>query len=928
MEKSMERIIKKQEEASIILDNMLAGYMIVTCVSGIVQLEFISEKCFPILGYSREEFYSLCKDDPLAFFFQDNYSEVVKSFVKLTQTMEPEIFEYQLYHRNNEKVYVQMRGGATEPSSKSFELQFLILDITSMKQELINLEIESTIDSLTQVYNQIAVKKLVTEILGNNQGNEKFAFFVIDIDYFKIINDSFGHLFGDAILASVGDEIKSIFAGNRVCGRIGGDEFAVLMPFEQKTDMELLAEKFCERVKRIYLGGEKEITQGVSCSIGISYSTDSNKGYQEVFYEADTALFAVKKGGRGFWESFDETKDYLQEDSDRPSKRKENESICSNGTENSKVHPLLQFTIEFLDKAQDIKSAIHIVLDRVRRYFDIDNVMIVKSGLDEKRAIEYQLCSNEVKPIEEDWNYFGDSVWLPGSSVYTEVGCAVVRKEDLSPATCELVNMKSALSTFTHYGKKSHVGNIIFMNYTKEKQWSLEEKEVLNGLVTIIFGHIARFENVEDKNRQMDYLINYDTLTNLPSYENFKKIAWRIIYEEQEKEYCIIYTDFNNFKYINETYGFALGDAILVRYAQFLKSKYKYGIDVCRITADQYVILVESNSIAKPRLEFIKMCQMFCNMTEKELQISNLTLISGICKIDRDQEYAVTSAVDNANSAKKTVKDSADIECVAYTHSMKKESDERMEIISRVSIALDQNEFVVYLQPKISLVDDSIVGAEALVRWIKPDGTMIYPDKFIPLFEENGTITKIDFYVLQEVLIYLRRRLDKKLKVVPISVNFSRKHQINPQFANDIIALLNEYGIPEYLIEIEVTEYIFVNDIEGFQKNIVKLKEKGISISIDDFGSGYSSLNILSTIQADVIKIDQAFLKRDDKKGHTVLRSLIHMIKDLGFQVIVEGAETREQVRFLKGTDCDMVQGYFFAKPMPMEEFDEFSIKK
>ena len=195
------------------------------------------------------------------------------------------------------------------------------------------------------------------------------------------------------------------------------------------------------------------------------------------------------------------------------------------------------------------------------------------------------------------------------------------------------------------------------------------------------------------------------------------------------------------------------------------------------------------------------------------------------------------------------------------------------------------------------------MGAEALVRWVKPDGSMIYPDQFIPLFEQNGFITRVDFHILEQVLKYLREVLDRGEAVVPVSVNFSRLHNDDAHFVQKIKELLDGYGIAPGLLEAEVTESIYMYDLNILRENIRRLQQMGVKISIDDFGSGYSSLNVLSKVSADVIK-------------------------HLGYQIIAEGVETKRQAEMLKAAECDMAQGYYYARPMPVSEFNKFLQKQ
>ena len=214
------------------------------------------------------------------------------------------------------------------------------------------------------------------------------------------------------------------------------------------------------------------------------------------------------------------------------------------------------------------------------------------------------------------------------------------------------------------------------------------------------------------------------------------------------------------------------------------------------------------------------------------------------------------------------------------------------------------------------------------MRWIKADGSIVSPGDFVPIFEKNGFITQLDFEMLRQVLEMQSSRLKTGKPIVPISVNFSRKHQENPGYIKQLDEILSRYEVPTKSLEIEITESVFMYDLAPLAKSIEQLRKRGISISIDDFGAGYSSLNVLSRVKADSIKLDRQFiLDVETEQGNFTaefLQLLINMIKKLGFKVLAEGVETQEQVNMLTEAGCSYAQGYFYAKPMPVADFLKF----
>ena len=229
------------------------------------------------------------------------------------------------------------------------------------------------------------------------------------------------------------------------------------------------------------------------------------------------------------------------------------------------------------------------------------------------------------------------------------------------------------------------------------------------------------------------------------------------------------------------------------------------------------------------------------------------------------------------------------------------------------------------------MVEDHVAGAEALVRWIKPDGTMIYPNDFIPIFEKNGFVEKLDFFMLESICKYVRRLLDENRKVYPISINQSRYLLHNKAYVTMVQDILLKYEIPKDYVELELTETVFFLEREHMVNIMSKLKDINVMLSIDDFGSGFSSLNLLKDIPFDVLKIDRGFLDETatSKESKWILRKIVEMADGLGVKVVCEGVETKEQAEMLKEIGCHIAQGYLYAKPMPISEFEQrFNHKK
>ncbi len=247
------------------------------------------------------------------------------------------------------------------------------------------------------------------------------------------------------------------------------------------------------------------------------------------------------------------------------------------------------------------------------------------------------------------------------------------------------------------------------------------------------------------------------------------------------------------------------------------------------------------------------------------------------------------------------------------------------EITNKMKTALDNEEFKVYLQPKFSTNDNILVGAEALVRWIEADGKIIFPNSFIPLFERNGFIVELDKYMLENVCAIIRKWLDEGLGNITVSVNCSRLNLDNPFFVEGVVAIADKYHVPHECIEIELTESTTISKANLIEDLFADLRQNGFRISIDDFGAGYSSLGMLKNLQVDTLKMDRSFFigGKNARRDDMLIDSIVKMSHNLGMYVVAEGIETQEQFDLLRGINCDAIQGYFYARPMPINEFEE-----
>lgn len=318
---------------------------------------------------------------------------------------------------------------------------------------------------------------------------------------------------------------------------------------------------------------------------------------------------------------------------------------------------------------------------------------------------------------------------------------------------------------------------------------------------------------------------------------------------------------------------------------------------------------------------FQRLQDMMARLSAMKLD-RKINFSAGICYVEQD-ETAPDELYNRAATARFSLgEDSVEKICV-FSHVMLEQLKWEQKVEEDMERARHNHEFQVYLQPKYSTTEEKISAAEALVRWIHPTEGFVPPYRFIPIFEKNGFILKLDDYMISEVAKLQAQWLKEGKEIVPISVNVSRAHFTREDLAEHICQLVDAYHVPHEYIELELTESAFFDDKNTIIRIVNQMKELGFSVSMDDFGAGYSSLNSLKELSVDIVKLDAEFFRGNDEegKGKVIIREAIRLAKELEMRIVAEGIETREQVDFLAQEECDLIQGYYFAKPMPVDEF-------
>ncbi len=438
---------------------------------------------------------------------------------------------------------------------------------------------------------------------------------------------------------------------------------------------------------------------------------------------------------------------------------------------------------------------------------------------------------------------------------------------------------------------------------------------IISGLVISSYMYY-RYKNI----KKLEQIAYYDQLTGLRNIEKFKIDATDFIESNPNMQFTSLIVDIVNFKTINELFSYEVGDEVIKTLASLDDIEKNLEFVTARYDTDALIVIANS--------KLFEDVDMLMNKYEKIFEARMSTKVN--YHIDfRIGRYVIEANETNINDiisktsiahnlARETNSRSFD-----YDEKIKNKLRKEIELNNIKEDAMKNNEFKAFLQPKYDITNSTIIGAEALVRWIRSDNSMIYPNDFIPLFEQNGYIIDLDFHIFETVCKTLHKWMANDEKCVTVSCNFSRHHLSNPFFVNQLIAISDKYQIPRKYLEVEITETtIMQNEVESL-KTLAQIHKEGYGISIDDFGSGYSSLGLLRTIKADVIKLDRSFFQYDDDRGEKIIEGIIKLAQSLNMYTVAEGVEELRQVDFLNKIECNAAQGYYYAKPMPIEDFEK-----
>lgn len=464
-------------------------------------------------------------------------------------------------------------------------------------------------------------------------------------------------------------------------------------------------------------------------------------------------------------------------------------------------------------------------------------------------------------------------------------------------------------------------GCVAYSDCKAARNWKSDEIQKL-GIFGGLLGNFLLQYRINQKNRsQLEYLSGYDRLTGSLPLEQFARRASGILEEYPEREFFIVYYSLGNIKSVNADFGFETGDKIIRQFAYYLRAYENENERLGRISGNGFIELREKILDMEEEAKTIKgRMEAFCRLQERRMNLPELNVKTGLCQVE-PHTTNLQREIEGAREAWKTVGELHGCVYRIYDEELELRKKRELEIHNSMWSALRNEEFVVYYQPKYNLESGELAGMEALTRW-KRNGTMVPPDSFIPLFEKNGFIECLDEYVLRQVLRDIKKWQESGKQVVPVSINLSGWEVKNDLYIDKVLELIKRSRISTEYLEFELTETVCGEDPKRTKALLEKLKQKGISVSIDDFGSGYAALGMLAYIPADTVKIDKGLLKINKKgeREEILLSSIILMLTQMGFCVLCEGIEREEEMEWLKEHGCCLGQGYYYSPAVPADQ--------
>ncbi len=894
----------KTNELLKLLDGIVFQYNSTTKLVhfGSINGEILCENC------TREEFFKLLAQS--TNLMKDDYS--FNEVIELLDSTKTSNFKSIISIPKNDGCYIRFEIHRVE-SNESNNILVSLIDLDKQR-ELANL-----FDPLTGLLQRNAIQLEIKSELEKTKPTP-FSIFILDVDNFKDINDSYGHMFGDLILVLIANTIKDFLKDAKV-GRIGGDEFLIVCYETEYEKVWQILHDMCEKIRELSKtnSNNAHITVTVGCA---RYGIDGTD-YDTLFVKSDKALYRGKRKGRNCFIIYnEELHKNITSEIFKNLEQAENKNASNNS--------LLISVFDLLTTKQNYSKCINDLIHLLGTFFLLDRVSLAVKFpdgenpymFDEWSNPNYPKYANLIDKNIENFKYWKRHMNERGICQIHNIS-NIFHTDNEFNTLLKQQEVKSTLAFELSFDEET-LGLIRFDMCSKKRFWQPNDINTLQIISKILAIYLYKMR----ENITLERKLYRDSLTGLDNYSQFldtcnSKLLHRTI------EYAVFYFNIEHFKYVNDVYGYTVGDHIIIQLANILKFVFQNTSDViARSSADRFLVMTKFISIEDIEDKFTQVIEQVSNIAYKDTNLKHkLIIVSGVYVTEPDEKN-ISSAINKANLARKSNTSSGYPRYTLYDDNILETYRFEHQLEEHMFEALNNDEFLIYLQPKVNVKTNEIIGAEALSRWYYKFEKLLMPFQFIPLFEKNGFICELDFYVFKKVC-QIQKKFENDGKVLlPISVNMSKAQKDLHKYVERVEAIRQEYNVSPQIIEIEITESMLSNNVDEIISIMEELHELGYKISMDDFGSGYSNLALLSVLDFDILKLDGNFCKEDfEGKDKVIISSIIEMAKKLNISLICERVETQQQAKNLEELGCQIVQGYLYDKPISIDEFDKKYMK-
>lgn len=762
----------------------------------------------------------------------------------------------------------------------------------------------SMLDDLTKCYNKEAFYDVLNKSIEKKQ---EFVLMKIDIDNFKEFNEKYGHMFGDMLLIEIGAIIKAAIIKNGYVARIGGDEFLVLLYISNDYDT---VHEACRslRFKISNLDGSNCVKNAkFTATIGSALFPQDGQNADLLLKKVDTALIRGKTKGKNCFIMYTEEKcGKVELDDNKPMKTKKMDTYNSAITNYNIIYGI----IEVLNRKSYIKFNFTDSLSLLGNFFMLDRISLIVCNPDTGLFDDQIIWNNPLYPVVPLVSNPSNIInWRKSYDSLNMINIDHIQSYSYLPIYDQLVKEKTkSILAFELIHEDKVYGQVRFDMIHCNRFWQSKNISAL-ALISKMYAIKLAAEYTNEKHYKELYI---DSLTGLYNYSKWL-LETHTFANSNNNRYSVIAFEICDFVSLITGMGAKKCDELILKVSKWLKEQ-KDDI-YCRVRGEMFAILTKDSDIDRLK-ERAKDLYKSVTSTHYNNSYSTIRMRAGyyIAYANEGLDSSVEKAFFALNA-------SQDNEFLLYTDKLYDDIKEQTMLELHIEEALENNEFMLYIQPKISTKTGKIGGAEALTRWNYKFEKILQPYKFIPLFERTGYITKLDYNVFESVCKFLRELIDSGHKPVPISVNVSRYTLDYDNYIETINKIRNKYNIPLELIELEITEGMYAENVDDIQKFVNKLRKEGYSISIDDFGSGYSNLNNIANLDFQVLKLDKSLCNMTNISKEIILDSILDIAKKTGHIVVCEGVEDKETYDKLANKGADLIQGFYFDKPLEKTEF-------